>query len=418
MFKGLSLHQAPPYKAVERFFLTAPIIGIIAGVVIFFTNPDAFLHRLTPQNLAIVHLLTLGFISMVMVGAMQQMLPVIAGVDFTNPTRNARVIHTLLLIGTGLFFVGFYYSIYPALQGGVVALVIAFLWFIVVVFTELLKVDNKSESVRAFEYGFISLFIAIIFGAITAFSYAGIGSYNAIFANLHITWIFLGWVTLLIIGVGFQVVPMFYVTRKFPRFCRKRGIFWILASLFIYSLFLYLQTPNFLFMIFKILVFLLAIGFAVITILRLKKRKRAIKETTITYWYIAMSSFVVGLIIWSVGFHMHLAQIEMLSGIVLGFGFLISLINGMLYKIVPFLVWFHLTNSGYFNVPTTKSLIKEKTALLQLKIHMASFFFFVMANVLTINVFYQYGAIFFVASNLLLFFNLYHCSKVYYKTIK
>ena len=129
-----------------------------------------------------------------------------------------------------------------------------------------------------------------------------------------------------------------------------------------------------------------------------------------------MSSFVVGLVVWNIEFYMDLPK--MLSGIILGFGFLISLINGMLYKIVPFLVWFHLTNQGHFNVPTTKSLIKETNAMMQLKLHFISFISFVIASLFDFAIFYKIGALFFVASNIVLFINLLHCITIYKKTLK
>ena len=54
-------------------------------------------------------------------------------------------------------------------------------------------------------------------------------------------------------------------------------------------------------------------------------------------------------------------QIEWLLGILLIFGFAVAVINGMLYKIVPFLAWFHLQAQllGRAKVPTMKQLLPE-----------------------------------------------------------
>ena len=51
----------------------------------------------------------------------------------------------------------------------------------------------------------------------------------------------------------------------------------------------------------------------------------------------------------------------LLLGILLIFGFAVAVINGMLYKIVPFLAWFHLQAEllGRAKVPTMKQLLPE-----------------------------------------------------------
>ena len=45
--------------------------------------------------------------------------------------------------------------------------------------------------------------------------------------------------------------------------------------------------------------------------------------------------------------------------ILFALGFLYSLLQGMIYKIVPFLSWFHLNSKGYFQIPTLREFIKE-----------------------------------------------------------
>ena len=43
-----------------------------------------------------------------------------------------------------------------------------------------------------------------------------------------------------------------------------------------------------------------------------------------------------------------------------GLGCASSYIFGLLYKIVPFLCWFHLSSKGLFDIPTIKEFIEEK----------------------------------------------------------
>jgi len=82
VFAGLSLDQAPPFRAPLKFFLVAPLFAIIAGVFTLFS--DSYYPH-TPNIIANVHLLTIGFILMSIFGALQQMLPVLAGAVFKKP---------------------------------------------------------------------------------------------------------------------------------------------------------------------------------------------------------------------------------------------------------------------------------------------------------------------------------------------
>ena len=75
----LSFDQAPPISAPMRYFLTAPLFAILAGVLILVSGPDIFASRWTPAALALTHLITAGFMLQVMLGAMQQLLPVAVG---------------------------------------------------------------------------------------------------------------------------------------------------------------------------------------------------------------------------------------------------------------------------------------------------------------------------------------------------
>ena len=76
---GLSLEQAPPIGVPFRFFLTAPLFTLAAGLLLAWQGEDLMASRWTPGALTGAHLIALGFLSQVMCGALFQMLPVLAG---------------------------------------------------------------------------------------------------------------------------------------------------------------------------------------------------------------------------------------------------------------------------------------------------------------------------------------------------
>src|SRR5574340_297542 len=95
---GLSFDQAPPLTLPLRFFLPAPLF-LLAAAVLIMVNPASLASRWTPQALALTHAITLGFLAMVMLGALMQMLPVVAGSKLPAPRSVARLSHVFLSFG-------------------------------------------------------------------------------------------------------------------------------------------------------------------------------------------------------------------------------------------------------------------------------------------------------------------------------
>ncbi|MDP1926723.1 MAG: hypothetical protein Q8K57_18280, partial [Thiobacillus sp.] len=118
---GLSFEQAPPFALPLRFFLTAPLFLLAAAGLIMF-SPEALAARWTPQALALTHALTLGFLAMTMLGALLQMLPVVAGAPQPNPRLVAWLSHVALTLGSIALIGGFLTARSTAFGAGIVLL--------------------------------------------------------------------------------------------------------------------------------------------------------------------------------------------------------------------------------------------------------------------------------------------------------
>lgn len=81
----LSFDQVPPLAAPLRFFVTAPLFIALAGLLAVIDGPAILASRWTPAALAATHLLTVGFMLQVMLGALIQVLPVVAGAALARP---------------------------------------------------------------------------------------------------------------------------------------------------------------------------------------------------------------------------------------------------------------------------------------------------------------------------------------------
>ena len=179
---------------------------------------------------------------------------------------------------------------------------------------------------------------------------------------LHILFALFGFALLLIMGVSFQVIPMFYVALDFPKFVQNKMPLILFILLFVSAVFLYFGIN---FLILKIIFVTLIISFCFYGLKSLNNRRRPVFDATLWYWKFSLSSLIISMIIWI----FNLFESNYILAIIFAFGFLYSLLQGMVYKIIPFLAWFHLNSKGYFKLPTIREFIDEKYIKMNFFVH-------------------------------------------------
>ncbi|OYV75737.1 MAG: hypothetical protein B7Z66_11620 [Chromatiales bacterium 21-64-14] len=95
-YAGLSLDDAPSLSVPLRFLLSAPPFGVAAALLLIWFGPQALASRWSPATLAAAHLMTLGYLTMVMAGAVLQLLPVLAGTRIPYARTVSAGVHVLL----------------------------------------------------------------------------------------------------------------------------------------------------------------------------------------------------------------------------------------------------------------------------------------------------------------------------------
>ena len=98
----LSFEQAPPISVPYRFFLTAPLFGIVAGLLLAWFGPEALASRWSSGALAMTHLLVVDFMLQAMCGSLLQFVAVAAGANIWRPQLVAAVVHPLITAGAVL----------------------------------------------------------------------------------------------------------------------------------------------------------------------------------------------------------------------------------------------------------------------------------------------------------------------------
>ncbi|MDD3856238.1 MAG: hypothetical protein PHI21_11195, partial [Sulfurimonas sp.] len=273
-FDGLSVDQAPPISAPIRFFVTAPLFAVLAGILILFSDVAVLSSRFSTHTIAITHALSVGFLSFVMFGALLQMLPVLAGVRISKVDLVAKSSYAFMLVGTLSMIFGLWFDISKLILLSSLLLGSGFLILIISMLIALKGVVNVTASVRAIITGLIFALLITLMGMHLLSSY-GIGKFSdlhLLFANIHSVWAVFGFAGVLIIGVAFHVLPMFYVAPRFKKFCKQKVV-WLVTSGLLLWLFLNIFIESYS-TIGKIWVALFFWAFSTTVYLKLNARRR------------------------------------------------------------------------------------------------------------------------------------------------
>lgn len=341
---GLALEKAPPLAVPGRFFLTAPLYGLAAGVLLLALGPAVLQSRWAPATLAAVHLVTLGVLTMTMCGAWMQLLPVLVGAPLRRPRAVSLAVHAPLALGAALLPAGFWLGSPPVLAAGAGALSAALLVFIAAAAAALRRAGARHASATGMGLALAALAVTLALGLLAAAprvlpGLAGLAPPLA----LHVAWAAVGWVGLLVIGVALQVVPMFQMTPPYPPWLARYLAPALFALLVLYALGHGVPAVR------SVASALLAGGlaaFAATTLGLQVRRRRRVADVGVGYWRLGMLSLLAAALLWIAGLALPAFATDPRFPVLLGAlylaGFAVPVVVGMLYRILPFLVWLHL----------------------------------------------------------------------------
>lgn len=378
MHPDLSFDQAPPIDVPFRFFLTAPLFGIAAGALLAIVGGKMFASRWMPEALAGTHLLTLGFMLQAMCGAMMQFLPVAAGANIWRPRLVAGVVHPLLIVSAGLLAAAFLSQLAGLFMAAVHGLALALGFFVFVVSVALWRTPARGATIVALRTALTGLVVTAILGILLAMGLAR-GSDWPLMAltDLHAAWGLGGWALILLAGVSYYVVPMFQLTPAYPMWLARSFPLLMLAVLLVSSLSFDPAASDRLEAA-SIGGAALGSAFAIATLVLQQRRRRKVSDATFLFFRTAMLALLAVFV--SVLAFSLLPALKsdprgaVWVGLLAIVGVFVSAINGMLYKIVPFLNWLHLSNLCRMRTmpPTMHQMIPEKHMRGQFRLHLAA----------------------------------------------
>ena len=371
----LTFEQAPPVSVPLRFLLTAPWFAVLAATLLAWAGPDALASRWTPALLGVTHLLTLGFMAMAMLGALFQILPVVGGMPIQHARAVAAIVHPALALGALLLATGLALGLQWATQAALALLATGFLIFLVSAGRSLLRGSLRDPALRTMGLALIGLVATTSLGAVlaSAFGWALAPPLIRITA-LHAAWGLLGWTVLLVAGVAQEVVPMFQATPPYPRWFTRGFAPTLLALLLAWSAATWLGV--------ELLAAALAwpilaadATFALVTLRLQRRSRRPRRDPTSLFWRLGMLCLLAAPILWAGAQILRWSDdpaLPLLLGVLVIVGFALSVISGMLYKIVPFLLWLKLQRRLGGRPPHIKQIMRDRHARLQLWLHTAA----------------------------------------------
>jgi len=377
---GLNFDEIPRLDVPLRFYLTAPFFAVVVSLLLIWQGDYIWLGRWMPASLAITHLVAIGMMAMIMIGSLFQIMPVLCGAPIKIPPLPLILMQAGLIFGTLALSAGFFG--WPTFGGSFLLLALSLGYFIVSLLRVLIFKAAGQQTRMPIMLAAIALGFVLLAGLLLLAGYLW-GYYPVPGKNLtHLhagTGIF-GWVLLLIMAVSFQVIPMFHVTPEFPRYWRIAlpvmlviGLVSIVVATLV-QVSLYFSSA---------LIAGVGILYSIIGLSRLRARKRKLPDVVVSYWQWAYSCLILGCLLMIAMPIIPLplqGKAEVFIALTIGMGFVLGVIQGMLLKIVPFLISLHLQPIAMAN-PNAMMLLPDHYSLISRKQMKIQFWLYLLGMV-------------------------------------
>ena len=328
---------APPLKLISPYFKIGVSFYLLAMMSLL-----SFSATFNYQEMAVagwIHLFLLGFVMVIIFGAMAQLIPVVLEVGHAIVDLY-YVILPLLGLGTIGMILGFWVE--PALlsYGGLLVLT-SMIIFAIEAFATLKKAEIKTLTVKTVAVSNSFLLLGILTGFAIALGLNGTITLDVeTMLKAHVYAVLGGFVLLTIMGLSLTLIPMFSLAHGFDETSIKRGF--NLVSFGVGIVFIGALLGVDFIQWFGYFTTIIGTGFyihQIYIIYKLTVRKE------LDIWAKSMlfgfSSLILSLLFGIISFLPQASEVWLHTAVwFFMVGFIGFLINGHLYKIVPFLVWF------------------------------------------------------------------------------
>jgi len=332
----ISRDFAPPLSLIAPFFRYGVIFYLLSMMALLFFEPTFSYQQMDIAGW--IHLFLLGFVMMIIFGAMAQLIPVVLEVGHAV-VDVYYVILPLLGLGATVMVIGFW--LMPALlsYGGLLVL-IAMLIFAFENLVTLKKTEIRTLTVKTVAWSNGYLLLGILTGFAIALGLSGdLGINVSLLLKAHVYAVLGGYVILTIMGLSLILIPMFSLAHGFDETAINRAFKLVITGVGVVFIGALIAQE-----------WLMMLGYAINTIgiffymwqiyiiAKLTVRKEL--DVWAKSMIFAFISLILAILLGVLYFLTDKESILHASVWFILLGFISSFITGHLYKIVPFLVWF------------------------------------------------------------------------------
>lgn len=332
----ISRDFAPPLKLIAPFFRTGVIFYLLSMLTLVSFEPTFSYQQMDVAGW--IHLFLLGFVMIIIFGAMAQLIPVVLEVGHAVVDLY-YVILPLLGVGAVVMVLGFWWMAALLPYGGMLVL-IAMIIFAFESIATLKKTELRTLTVKTVAWSNGYLLLGILTGFAIALGLTGdLGINVALMLKAHVYAVIGGYVILTIMGLSLTLIPMFSLAHGFDQTAVERAFNLVIAGVAVVFIGAMIGQE-----------FIMMIGYAVsfigiffyiyqiYIIAKLTVRKEM--DVWAKSMIFAFVTLILSILLAGIYFLSDKESVLHASVWFLLLGFVSSFITGHLYKIVPFLVWF------------------------------------------------------------------------------
>lgn len=368
---NLAAPYAPPFSVVKQYFIAAIITFIFLNGLMLFSYDYIHGYHFQPRLLAFAHIAVLGWATMIIMGAMTQLVPVILETSLFSVRMTKWVLWLLLLGVTGI---AGHFWIFATRGSGMVSAAatayIAIILFVINIALTLNKVRKINISSAHIIAAITYLGIVATIGMLLSINlgYPFITGNHLHYLALHAALGFAGWFSMVIMGVSYRLLPMFTLSYSYKTWPGWTAFGLVNAGILGVVIEFLLDMPLYCSLIVAAGLFMFS--YQVVLIMKGRMRKAmdiGLRHAVLAYGYIPLAAIVGVYIALSHALPALRQRFVLIYGFTVVFGCITFLVIGMMYKVVPFLVWFHKYSDkvGKEKVPLLKDMFSERLGNIQ-----------------------------------------------------
>lgn len=401
--QGVQIQKSSSPAVVLPYYICGALFFLVLCFLMLFSSDAFYGHYFHPKLLAITHIAALGWGTMIILGVLYQLLPVILDTHLYSE-KLAKI--TFYFFTSGVIclaysFWNFYVGIH--IQVASVLLLLSFLLLVInVVLTACQSPKWNTESDFIVTSAFWLLLTGIL-GTIMAFNFTFpfLHKSHLLFLKIHAHMGIAGWFIMLIMGVGSKLIPMFLLSHGLNTKKLNYAYYLVNIGLISFCADLFFQEEKAFLPLYATLIISGILFFISFLYEAYKKRVRkqldiGLRHSFMAFIFLFLPIFI-GIII-SFNFSVNdtfLMQVYLVYGISIFFGFISMLILGQTLKTLPFIVWLHRYNksSGKKEILHPKNLYSEKIANSQYVTYLLAIPTLIIGVLLSLSVMIKIGAL-------------------------